>query len=491
MKLSKSDYMMFLKHPAWVWLKKHEPAKLPPISDNLQAIFDAGHTFEPYAEELFNGVRIDKESENALAETEAAWSGGAKVVFQGRVEFEDLVVVYDILEKLADGSFHLYEIKSSTKKKTKYCQDLAFQKYVLEKAGYKVSQCSLLVANNEYVRNGEIEAAKFVKFIDVTEDIDKLLPEVEPNVSKALKIINSQEMPDISPRHTKQNAEILKDWIKIFHTLGIESLPYDIYQMTPLNADLIGELEDQGIELIKDIPAEFENLAAKHKRQIELMRIGEPVINRGEIRRFLNALKFPLYFLDYETTSNIVPLVDGMKPFQMLPTQYSLHILEEPNGELVHKEFIHRDKSNPSENLVESLRQDIGQTGSVLVWYEHFEKGRNLELGRVLPEQMKFVKALNARVVDLRTPFINQWYEDYRFLSSTSIKNVLPVLVPELSYKALEVQDGQTAQRLWTEAVFMEKYPGKKEQIIDDLLKYCKLDTLAMVRIYEKLLSII
>ena len=59
------------------------------------------------------------------------------------------------------------------------------------------------------------------------------------------------------------------------------------------------------------------------------------------------------------------------------------------------------------------------------------------------------------------------------------------VLCAELTYKNLGTQEGGSAQRLWIEAVLDDKHKDQKDQILADLIKYCKLDTLAMVRIYE------
>jgi hypothetical protein len=165
-------------------------------------------------------------------------------------------------------------------------------------------------------------------------------------------------------------------------------------------------------------------------------------------------------------------------------------MLSAPGAELEWHEYLHRDNSDPARPLAEQLIKDIGTKGSVLVWYEGFEKARNKELGDMLPEYKDAMEAINKRVVDLMTPFKQKWYDDPRFEGSASIKNVLPVLCPELSYKALGIQEGGSAQRLWMEAVLDGKRADQKEQILADLLEYCKLDTLAMVRIWQELAKI-
>ncbi|MEK7184452.1 MAG: DUF2779 domain-containing protein, partial [Patescibacteria group bacterium] len=290
-------------------------------------------------------------------------------------------------------------------------------------------------------------------------------------------------MPDLSPRHAHQ--QFLKDWLEVFLVLKLDTDPYSIYRLSGMKGDLIGELEDQGIERLHDLPDSYQFGNGKHQRQLELVKHGQPIVQREQIDQFLGQLQFPLYFFDYETMSSVVPAFDGTRPYQNVPVQYSLHILHEPNGELEHREFLHTEHSNPGLDLVAQLQQDIGTSGSIVVWYATFEKSRNDDLGEMFPEFADFMEKLNDRVVDLMIPFSEGWYEDYRFLGSASIKKVLPILVPELSYKSLAIQEGQTASRLWVEAVIERKHEANKQQLFADMLAYCKLDTLAMVKIWE------
>lgn len=156
-----------------------------------------------------------------------------------------------------------------------------------------------------------------------------------------------------------------------------------------------------------------------------------------------------------------------------------------------HISYLHKDDSNPAEALSQSLKQHIGTKGSVITWNMSFEKSCNTLLGTLLPHYRDFFEEVNSRVVDLMLPFSNGWYVDKNFLGSASIKKVLPVLVPELSYAALGIHEGAAAQRLWMEAVLYGKRDGEKEQILVDLFEYCGLDTLAMVEIYRYLCNFI
>jgi len=184
-----------------------------------------------------------------------------------------------------------------------------------------------------------------------------------------------------------------------------------------------------------------------------------------------------------------VPYFDGQRPYQQVPFQYSLHMVESPGAMPKHYTYLHGENSDPVPALTESLRQNIGESGSVVVWNESFEMSCNDDMGRMYPEFAEFYSNVNGRVVDLMKPFFNYWYVDKNFGGSASIKKVLPVLVPELSHKDLEISEGGAAQRLWMEAVLDGKREGEREKILANLDKYCELDTLAMVKIYDHLIN--
>jgi hypothetical protein len=449
MLLSKSDYMLFLKHPAWLWVKKNDPKKIPPVDENTQALFDSGHRFEPYAESLFPeglalGFNDYSEYLSLPQRTHEAISNGAAVLFQPRFEWDEFTCISDIVSFVGDNEVDLYEIKASTKVKPEHEFDLAFQTAVIEGNGLNVRNIYVIFANNKYVRNGEIEADKITVTQDVTDKVRKRGESTAKYMPLALSVAQQNKMPDPSPDLAKLNSK--DEWLKIY----------------------------QNIEpSIKKVWADD----------------CAPTIDKAQIKSFIDNLKYPLYFLDYETLMSLIPYFDGQRPYQQVPFQYSLHIIESPAAEVDWKEYLHRDNSDPVRSLTERLLNDIGTSGTVLVWYESFEKKRNSELGEMLPEYAEALAAINDRVVDLILPFKNKWYDDPRCEGSASIKAVLPVLCPELSYKELGIQEGGSAQRLWMEAVLDSKRVDQKDQILSDLTEYCKLDTFAMVEIFRCLKS--
>lgn len=493
MQLSKSEYMMFLKHPSWLWLKKHDKSKLPLPDDNLQAVFDAGFLFERYAEKRFHdGIRLgfnDYREYLSLPNRtrQVLQDENNKVIIQGRFEADHITCISDVVVRVGGNTFDLYEIKSSTKVKPEHYPDLAFQTIVLESAGLKIRNISVINVNNEYIRNGEVDPMELSKTTDITDGVRNIIEETKEKIKAAMVIMEMATLPDPSARYVNLGA--LKDWMVIYRGLGKIVPPYSIYDLIAVGTNRLGALEDLGVTLIKDIPDGFK-LTPKQERQVTATKTNTRYIEKDNIESFIENLKYPIYFLDYETFSGVVPAFDGVKPYQQVPFQYSLHILKSLDAELEHKEYLHRDNTHPGEKLLKRLQEDIGPDGSVIVWYETFEKGRNSEMAEAFPEYKNFLLNLNDRVIDLMIPFSSGWFVDKDFFGSSSIKKVLPVLVPMLSYKELDIQEGNTASRTWMETILEGKNPDQKEKIMSDLIKYCELDTLAMVEIFRYLESV-
>ena len=491
MQLSKSEYMMFLKQPAWMWLKKHEKTKLPPVDDNTQAMFDAGNLFETYAEQLFKGgVRLGFDNYNeylSLPErTTKALADGATTIFQGRFEHEQLTFICDVITVVGDKEVDLYEIKSSTKAKPEHEFDLAFQMVVLEGCGFTVRNIAVVHVNNQFVRHGNVDAKELTGTTDITDIVKAKRDLTKKHIESALKVMNSTTIPPMSPSHARLGS--LNEWLDIYRGLTTVE-PYSIYDLCVAGAERLGKLEALGITRLADIPDDFP-LTAKQQLQVQATKQNKVLLQVDKIKEYLGTLTYPLYFFDYETLMSIVPYFDGFKPYQQVPFQYSLHALDAPDAELRHLEYLHRDNSSPAESLSKTLKSQIGDTGSVITWNMSFEKRCNTLLGSLVPEYAEFYENLNARVVDLMVPFSSDLYVDKGFHGSASIKNVLPVLVPELSYKVLGIQEGGAAQRLWMEAVLDGRRDTEKEKILSDLVEYCGLDTMAMVKIYEKLTAL-
>jgi hypothetical protein len=321
----------------------------------------------------------------------------------------------------------------------------------------------------------------------VNDRISEIYSDIEAMTEDAIAYIHKVDEPKTCSCRTKTKSS----HCPTFKYFNPDIPEYSIYNLTRVSSKKVNTLVDMEVYEIPDIPDDFD-LSEAQRNQVTAAKVGKPIINHEEIRKILNSLKFPLYFLDYETVSTAVPIFEGTWPYQQVPFQYSLHILRELNGELEHYEHLSQKKDgHPIPGLLAQMREDIGPVGSVIVWNKGFEMGRNKEMAKDYPEYSDFLLHVNERVFDLMEIFSKQHHVHPDFHGSNSIKYVLPVLAPDLSYKLMNIPNGGIATLRWYESIAKEMNDEEREKIYADLLKYCELDTLAMYRIYDHLINII
>lgn len=487
MYLSKSDFLKYRTCPSYFWLWKYKPVEVPDessveVRDNK---FEQGNQVEAVARQLFpTGKLVDGYNVTAKANTERLIADGAEILFQATVITDDnLLAMADVLEKNDDG-WILYEVKSSSSvKKDKHIPDMAFQKIAFEKAGYVINETRIIHLNKEFVRSGDtIDPSKYFVIANVDEQVNAILPEVRDQITLAIERMNDADEPTACPCRQKSRS----NHCPAFSRFNPDIPEYSVYNISRMNGKKLESLVDDGIFHTTDIPDDFP-LTPNQAMQVAIDKSGQPLIDKEKIQNELSALEYPLYFIDYESVNPAIPMLDGTHPHQQVVFQDSLHILDSPDAELRHTEHLCRVSSLESLlELVKQMREDIGDTGSVIVWNKSFEKGRNAELGELFPEFKSFLDGVNERIYDLMDVFRKNYYVDPGFHGSNSIKDVLPVLAPQLSYKDLEIGKGDLASVRWYEIVTNED-PSDADQVFNDLLAYCKLDTLAMVEIFNVL----
>jgi len=463
---------------------KNKKEIFPKPDELSQAVFDQGYEVESYAKKLFKGgVEVEGDLFKLKGITKKLISKGNKILFQATAMPKDLLAKADIFKyNTKTKGWDIYEVKSSTEEKEDvHIPDLCFQKIAFEKDGYKIGKTYLVHINSEYIRKGKIEPKKMFTIEDISDQVANYRSTAEANIPKALKLISQTKKPSCKiGRQCKHPYECaLKD-------LCWSSLPeYSIYDLKRINEAKLQRLKDMKIIELTDIPDDFE-LSESQTNQIQVAKTGKTIIDKEAIDSTLDKLEYPLYFLDYETYASAVPLFDGTHPYQNVCFQYSLHVIKKPNGKLEHFEFLHTEHSNPIPKLLLNMQQHIGNTGSVIVWNKSFEMTRNEEMAKQYPKYAKFLKSVNSRVFDLMEIFSRQYYVHPGFKGSCSIKKVLPVLVPTLNHKNLHgIQEGGTASLYWFKHIYSDSH--YKEKTIKNLLKYCELDTLAMVEIFNSL----
>lgn len=238
-----------------------------------------------------------------------------------------------------------------------------------------------------------------------------------------------------------------------------------------------------GIRSFDDIPADF-RFTDKEWELAEADLLNKEIRNEEALRRFAGNLTWPVYFMDFETIMPAIPLYDESRPYQQIPFQYSVHIRQQPGGETLHHEFLGTPPADPRPAFIESLLILLGTTETVLTYNMAFEKSRLCELARDFPVYAERIEAILPRMADLMEPFRNRHLYHPAMKGSYSIKAVLPALVKDLSYDDLEIHEGGTASLTYLslyEDIDLLSVRKKRE----NLLKYCRMDTWAMVKLIE------
>ncbi len=358
--------------------------------------------------------------------------------------------------------------------------DVAVQAYVLHGAGVRLEDTCLLHMNSDYVRVGELDLKELFTEVSVMQEVEELQDEVEQSVASSKEQLVRGEVPEqdigafcAEPRPCDFKGHC---W---------EQLPspsvFDVYYIGKRAFDLYA----QGITRIEKIPDDHP-LDKRSRFHIQAHKSGETIIHQKDLLAFIAALDVPLYYLDFETFALPIPPFEGLSPYSKVPFQYSLHVQAEAGGEVVHSGFLAEAGVDPRREFLSSLLSETEGLGSIIVYYQSFERSVLAALGEQYPHFKPAIDGRIERFVDLWDPFRKQQFYTPAMGGSTSLKSVLPALVPEMRYDDLEISDGNQAMEAYLSLVEMTD-PEEIERIRGDLWEYCQLDTLAMVRILEEL----
>ncbi|MDB4716976.1 DUF2779 domain-containing protein, partial [Flavobacteriaceae bacterium] len=390
----------------------------------------------------------------------------------------------DILVKDPEG-WKAYEVKSSTKVSETYIKDAAIQFYTITNSGIDLKDISIVHINNQYVKDGELDINQLFTIKSVYDQVLEFLPRIPNEVRRLKNVIESPEIPqiDIGP-HCSDPYDC------DFKGTCWKHIPqYSVFNISRLNKDKKFDLYNQGVITLDQIDLGQTDLNPNQVLQVQSEINGTTHIDIKEIRNFTNGLSYPLYFLDFETIGPAVPKYNGSRPYQQLVFQYSLHIQETSNSEIIHREYLADPSQDPRIGFIDQLIKDCGTSGDIIVYNIGFERGKLNDLIEVFPQYSNDLKGIINRLKDLMIPFQQKWYYTPEMKGSYSIKYVLPALVPELSYNDLDIKEGGTASNTFLSMV-NGSFKGDVKETRRQLLEYCKLDTFAMVKILEKLLQV-
>ncbi len=490
MYLSKSKYCKAVQCYKMLWLDKNKSEE--GVSVDNSSVLDNGTVVGELAKDLFGfhfDVSYNEDLNMMIKDTESLLFNKDVVITEASFKYENNFCSVDILVK-HDNNYEIYEVKSSTSVEEIYIHDVAYQTWLLRQKGLNVVKSSIVYLNNKYVRDGELDLKELFAIKDVTDKVDTMMDEIEKRVTEVNKYVDNdlEQVQDIGlhcydpyRKHDKKICPFFK-----YCSGDLENSVFDLSGMSFAKKV---KLYKEGIINYKDLLKS--DIKDSYKMQIEydLNPNKEPYVELDKIKKFMNTLTYPLYFLDFETYQQSIPLYDGISPYNQIPFQYSLHYYEEKGGNLHHKEFLAKEGEDPRRSLAERLVNDIPKDVCTLAYNMGFEKGVIKNLAKLFPDLSEHLMNIHDNIKDLMIPFQSKWYYISAFHGSYSIKYVLPGLFPNdpsLDYHNLEdIHNGGEAMNSYAALVDMEK--EEVEKIRHSLLKYCELDTFAMVKIYNYL----
>ena len=492
MYLSKSIYVRVWNCPRGAWIQKYHPEAVPQ-DEGRNARFRQGDEVGNLARGLFGpsvNVTVYREDgkldlPKMMGNTAAEMERGTEVICEASFSYGGLYCAVDLLRKEGDG-WAVYEVKSSSDGlQDKYIADVSYQKYVLEHCGVKVTGAYLVCIDPDYVLGPEgLDIHSFFKINDLWEQACAEQENTVPAVLEtAERVLECEEEPAVELGENCKGCEL-------FSWCGRNLPSPSVFDLYRLQKKKMIEYYRQGLVSFEDLDKAgvIKNPAQRRQMDYALSDLGT-YTESDRIREFLGGLSYPLYFLDFETMMPAVPFCVGTHPFAQIPFQYSLHYIEREGGELRHKEFLAESGTDPRRAIAEALCRDIPAGACVTAYNKRFECSRLHELAGTFPDLAEHLLAIEGNIADLLDPFQKGWYYRREIGGSFSIKSVLPAICPndpELDYHELEgVHNGTEAMSVFPEIRYMP--PEEAEKARRNLLAYCRLDTLAMVKVWEEL----
>ena len=487
MYLSKSLYTRAIQCPKSLWLKKYKKEVLTPPDESSQAVFETGNVVGELACKLFSygkEVTYTKNYNEMIAATQSYIDSGVSYIYEATFNYDGILIMVDVLH--VNGSeVSIYEVKSSTGLKDIYFHDVSIQYYVLSNLGFKVKDVYVVHVDNSYVRGDELDLKELFSVVNVSKEVVTLQKSIPAKLSEFKMYLDDFEHePNIEiGKHCKKPYECdAKEYCwKTQH--GIPE--YSVFNIFNLGSKKQIELYEKGIVDINDVPDDF-SMTVNQAVAVQNYKSQETHVNIEAIKEFGESLTYPLYHLDFETFQQAIPLYKGISPYQQIPFQYSLHV-EHKDGTLEHKEFLAEVGHDPRRALAEKLVQDIPLHVNTLAYSMSFEKGVIKRLAEQFEDLSTKLMNIHDNMSDLMVLFQKKHYVTPRMQGSYSLKHVLPALVPEFekAYKELVgIQNGNQAMNAY--ASLHVKSLEEQEVIRKQLLAYCELDTLAMVKILKK-----
>jgi hypothetical protein len=464
----------------YLWISLNQPKLLAGPDAATQHVFDQGHLVGELAKRVFpDGINVPPDDFMGNIRQTRELMKKRRTIFEAGITTGRLYSRLDILKPAGEDAWDIVEVKSSTKVKDVDIEDVAFQRYCCRLGGVEIRNCFLMHIDNTYVRHGEIKPDKLFIIEDITEQVAETARTVPDKVAAMLEAIEKKECPEVPiGRQCDNPYECLVEGCKEF-------LPEDNVLELYRGGQRAYELINDGIFAICEIPDDFK-LSGIQEIQRSCISSGQPHVDPAQIQGFLDSLKYPHYYFDFETFSAAVPPFDGTRPYQNIPFQFSLHVVKDPRAKPEHFSYLASGMADPRPGLLIVLKKWLGRSGSIIVYNQAFEKRVLEELAEAFPEYADWVKGVTSRFVDLLIPFRNFWYYHPAQRGSASLKYVMPALTGR-GYEGLGIANGEIASLEFYRVTYTDVPEAERRRVRRDLETYCGQDTEGMIWIINAL----
>jgi len=485
MRISKSKFVAGVQCLKRLYWQVHEPELAAQPDAANEAIIEQGREVGLLARQMFpGGVEVggsDGLGQAIRTTRELVANREVPAIFEGTFVHGNVLVKTDIMQRRRDNRWRLIEVKSAADLKDHHLEDVAIQARVVSRSGLDLASVCLAHVNRAYVfPGGAIVPRQFFRIRNLTRRVDRLQPKLTFLLRSEFRVLAMPKAPDLPPGPHCTDPVTCE-----FYDRCNPPCPQDhVARLPRINGRVLEEFEEMGIESIRDIPEDFD-LSEIQRRACTAVQTGQPYYST-ELVKELRTLKYPIYFMDFETVSPAIPRFPSMRPYDSIPFQWSVHVQREAGAEPEHHEFLAMDASDPRREFITSLCAVLGDSGSIVVYHAGFESQRLSDLAAWLPEFAGRIKRIQRRLWDLLPIMRNHVYHP-AFAGSFSLKAVLPALVPEMTYEGMEVANGQDAGLAWESLLRAGLEEAERLRTEKALREYCGQDTLALVRLLEKL----
>ena len=480
---TKKDFLLAKHCQKAIWLSQHSPESKGPEDPIVQMRYHQKNVVVQHARSLFeSGHIIDSTTiDTAVNETKQFISQEEDcVLFDAHFLVDDCLAVIDVLER-KDGKYYLYNIRNMSIFKRSYAKEIAYDSWVLSKFGITMYRCNVIYINPDYHYRHKLNLKRSFFIRNVSEDVLKRQRHIEKAVTEVRQLLRETDEPEVS-----LGTYCKRPFPCPFHGYCFKDIPnHSVFTIKGLELQKKFELANNQVIDITDVKQHIK-LTEKQEIQCEAELSGNHYVDKEKLALFLDKLVYPRVYLDFEAIQSPIPLWEDTIPFQQIPFQFSIHIQHAKGAELEHIEYLTEAKGDPRYDLVAPLLKSLPEIGSIIAYNSSFEGQVFSELAQLAPRHKWFFKNSRSRLVDLMEPFFKQYIYLREMEGGNSIKKIAPALIDNFSYDDLPIAHGEMASQSFQHFLHCDDV-HEKDRLKQDLLTYCKYDTLAMALIVDKL----